>query len=69
MINRISCDQKEAAMNAAFELGLNMFGDITPEARAGNAGGAQQRLAEILRQRSLPIRRVSMSLRSANTIG
>jgi len=35
-------------MNATFELGLYTFGDLMPEARAGNAVGARQRLAEIL---------------------
>jgi probable LLM family oxidoreductase len=35
-------------MNAAFELGLYTFGDLMPEAQAGKAVGAQQRLTEIL---------------------
>ena len=35
-------------MDAAFELGLYTFGDLMPEAQAGKAVGAQQRLAEIL---------------------
>ena len=35
-------------MDAAFELGLNMFGDLMPEAQAGKAVDAQQRLADIL---------------------
>ena len=35
-------------MDAVFELGLYTFGDLMPEAKAGRAVGAQQRLAEIL---------------------
>jgi len=35
-------------MDAAFELGLFTFGDLMPEAQAGKAVGAQQRLADIL---------------------
>jgi probable LLM family oxidoreductase len=35
-------------MDAAFELGLYTFGDLMPEAQAGKAVSAQQRLAEIL---------------------
>jgi probable LLM family oxidoreductase len=35
-------------MAAAFELGLYTFGDLMPDAPAGKAVGAQQRLAEIL---------------------
>ena len=35
-------------MDAAFELGLYTFGDLMPEAQAGKAVGAQQRMAEIL---------------------
>jgi len=35
-------------MDAAFELGLYTFGDLMPEAQAGKAISAQQRLAEIL---------------------
>jgi probable LLM family oxidoreductase len=35
-------------MDTAFELGLYTFGDLMPEAQAGKAVGAQQRLAEIL---------------------
>jgi probable LLM family oxidoreductase len=35
-------------MDAAFELGLYTFGDLMPEAQAGKAVGAQQRLAEII---------------------
>src|SRR5215470_12260960 len=35
-------------MSAPFELGLYTFGDLMPEAQAGKAVGAQQRLAEIL---------------------
>jgi len=35
-------------VDATFELGLYTFGDLMPEAKAGKAVGAQQRLAEIL---------------------
>jgi alkanesulfonate monooxygenase SsuD/methylene tetrahydromethanopterin reductase-like flavin-dependent oxidoreductase (luciferase family) len=35
-------------MDATFELGLYTFGDLMPEANAGKAVGAEQRLAEIL---------------------
>jgi len=35
-------------MDATFELGLYTFGDLMPEAQAGEAVSAQQRLAEIL---------------------
>jgi probable LLM family oxidoreductase len=35
-------------MDAAFELGLYTFGDLMPEAHAGKAVRAQQRMAEIL---------------------
>ena len=35
-------------MNSAFELGLYTFGDLMPEAPAGKAVNAQQRMAEIL---------------------
>ena len=35
-------------MDAAFELGLYTFGDLMPEAHAGKAVSAQQRMAEIL---------------------
>jgi probable LLM family oxidoreductase len=35
-------------MDATFELGLYTFGDLMPQAQAGKAVGAQQRLAEIL---------------------
>jgi Luciferase-like monooxygenase len=35
-------------MDATFELGLYTFGDLMPEAKAGKAVGARQRLADIL---------------------
>ena len=35
-------------MDVAFELGLYTFGDLMPEAQAGNTVGARQRLSEIL---------------------
>ena len=35
-------------MDTEFELGLYTFGDLMPEAQAGNKVGARQRLAEII---------------------